>query len=270
MNTTILEQLRSTTEGLALCWLGNLSWLIHAEARLIAFDLDLDHDLRREPSPIPTEEIAPFLDVLFVTHAHGDHFNATTAGILMAQGDCVFVLPLSCEAKAQAIGIPETRIRLVQPRESTTLLNVRVETLRALHGDRYQAVYRHANLEDCGYLLTLAGHRLLQPGDSVLLQDHLELEAIDILFVSPTDHNMHIGPATRLVRGLAPDHIFPQHFGTYTETEENRYWTHGYPDELRAALPEALRQRYHKLSLGEVFVIPAEEASGLPPRDRES
>ena len=58
--------------------MGNLSWLIHAQEQLIAFDLDLDLELRLQPSPVPTAAIAQSLDVLFITHEHGDHFNAAT------------------------------------------------------------------------------------------------------------------------------------------------------------------------------------------------
>ena len=251
----ILDQLLTTPAGLAVCWLGNLSWLIHGAGQLVAFDLDLDHDLRLRPSPIPTEEIAPVLDVLFITHEHGDHFNATTGSMLVERSDCLFVIPASCEAKARAIGVPDARLRIARPRGPFDLPGIHVEPLRALHGDRHQAVYRHANLDDCGYVLTLAGHRLLQPGDSVLLQDHLDLTGIDVLFVSPTDHNMRVEPASVLIEALQPKAIFPQHFGTYRETGDNAFWTHGYPDELKAALSKVMRDRYHKLEQGTVFAV---------------
>ncbi len=250
-----LKQLTSVRSDLAVCWLGNLSWLIYTGTQLIAFDLDLDHDLRTHPSPIPTEEIAPLLKALFITHGHGDHFNLSTAAILAEQSNCLFVIPANCRSKARSVGVPDERIRFAHPREPFDLPGIHVEPLRALHGDRHQAVYRHANLEDCGYLVTMMGTRILQPGDSVLLQDHLELMDIDILFVSPTDHNMHIKPASILIQALQPKLILPQHFGTYQEAEDNLFWTRGYPDELRDVLPTALQARYRRLEQGEVFEI---------------
>ncbi|MBN1246937.1 MAG: MBL fold metallo-hydrolase [Anaerolineae bacterium] len=264
MQHDILDQLICPTDGIVLCWLGNLSWLIHCNNHLIAFDLDLDHDLRLRPPSIPTEAIAPCLDMLFITHEHGDHFNARTAAILVKESDCRFVIPASCRAKAHDIGVPPTRLQIARPRQPFDLLGIRVEPLRALHGDRHQAVYRHANLDDCGYILTLNGRRLLQPGDSVLLQDHLELTDIDVLFVSPTDHNMAVEPAATLIRTLSPSYIFPQHFGTYRQTAENSYWTHGFPDELKAGLPSQIRKRYHKLEQGEVFYIPPDGSTQCP------
>jgi hypothetical protein len=40
------------------------------------------------------------------------------------------------------------------------------------------------------------------------------------------------------------------------QTEENAFWTRGYPDELKQRLSRELRERYHKLQQGEMFVIP--------------
>jgi L-ascorbate metabolism protein UlaG (beta-lactamase superfamily) len=241
--------------GLGVCWLGNLSWLVAAERMLVATDLDLDPGGRIEPSPVPTREIAPHLDVHLITHGHGDHFSAPTCEILVERSTCTFVVPASCVDKARDLGIPGERLRVARPGQSLDVLSLHVEPIHALHGHLFGSVYRGASMEDCGYLLTLGGKRILQPGDSVLLHDHLELSAVDVLFVSPTEHNMGVARAAVLVNALEPAYIFPQHFGTYVQTEANRYWTKGYPDELAAALPKPMQARFHKLAQGEVYVI---------------
>jgi L-ascorbate metabolism protein UlaG (beta-lactamase superfamily) len=153
------------------------------------------------------------------------------------------------------LGIPESRLCVAHPGAPFEVRGLRVEPQRALHGHWHGSVYRGANLEDCGYLFTLGGKRILQPGDTVLLHDHLELENVDVLFVSPTDHNMHVQRSAILINALEPAHVFPQHFGTYVETDANRYWTKGYPDELGAILPKQTRERFRKLAQGELFVM---------------
>ena len=135
------------------------------------------------------------------------------------------------------------------------LPGVNVEPQRALHGHLFSCVYRHANLDDCGYVFTMGGKRFLQPGDTVLLHDHLELVDIDVLFVSPTIHNMVVDRAAVLINALEPEHIFAQHFGTYVQTEDNMFWTKGYPDELKHVLPRLMQKRFHKLAPGEVVVL---------------
>lgn len=256
MPNAILEKLLSVREGIGLCWLGNLSWLIGTRDLLIAVDLDLDLEIRIRESPVPAAEIAPALDLFFITHGHGDHFNSSTAAILVEKSDCLFVVPASCRQKAEELDIPQARLRIAVPRQPFDLPGLHVEPMRALHGDRDFTVYRHANLEDCGYLFTINGKRFLQPGDTVLLQDHLDLTDIDVLFVSPTIHNMHVDRSTILINALEPDYIFPQHFGTYIQDEDNFFWTRGYPNELKAMLSRPLQKRYHKLEQGEIFTIP--------------
>ena len=255
MANAIVDTILSTRHGVALCWLGNLSWLVGAEDRLIAFDLDLDRNSRIHASPVPTVEIAPVLDVHLITHGHEDHFSSGTCRILVERSDCLFVVPASCVAKARDLGIPAPRLRIARPGEPFDLPGLHVAPLRALHGHLYGAVYRHANMEDCGYLFTMGGKRFLQPGDTVLLHEHLELDHVDGLFVSPTVHNTHVDRSAVMINAIEPQHIFPQHFGTYVQTPDNRFWTKGYPDELETVLPRRMRDRFHKLAQGQVFVV---------------
>jgi L-ascorbate metabolism protein UlaG (beta-lactamase superfamily) len=253
----ILQDLLAVRDGIGLCWLGNNGWLLRAGGRLVATDLDLDRASRLRPSPVPTADLAPVLDVVFVTHGHGDHFSEPTARLLAERSRCAFVVPANCVDRAREFGIPDSRLAVARPRQPFAIAGIPVEPQRALHGHTDFTVHRHANLDDCGYVLTLAGRRLFQPGDTVLLQDHLEdLLDVSVLFVSPTLHNTHLAASRTLIEALRPELVFPQHFGTYRPTDQNRYWTVGYPDELRAGLSPGMQERFHKLEQGQLFRIP--------------
>ena len=129
-------------------------------------------------------ELAQHLDVHFISHWHGDHFSSTTSALLAELSDCLFVLPADCVDKAHEIGIPNERIHIVRPDEPFELPGgVSVRPHRALHGEKNFTVYRHASF-DCGYLLEMGGKRIFQPGDTVLLEQHLDLNDIDVLFIS--------------------------------------------------------------------------------------
>jgi L-ascorbate 6-phosphate lactonase len=195
------------------------------------------------------------LDVAFITHEHGDHFNRKTARILAEKGRCTFVMPSNCVAAARQIGIPEDRIQVATPRKPFEVRGVKVAPLRAFHGNPRNAVHKDANLEDCGYLLEVGGKTFLQPGDSVLLEDHLFLKHVDVLFFSPTEHNMLIDPSVILINELEPDVILPQHRDTYRITPQNRYWTNGYPNEVKLRLSRRLQERFHILKQGEKIEI---------------
>ncbi len=257
----ILQELLADRLGVAVCWLGNAGWLLAHRGRLAAMDLDLDSGpgsvqtgLRLCESPILAEELAPVLDVEFITHEHEDHFNSVTSSILASQSRCLFIVPADCAQKARSLGVPDDRIRIARPDQPLDLPGMHVEPLRAFHGNR-RGVCLQEVVNDCGYVLTLAGIRFLQPGDSVLKDLHLAMRDIDVLLVSPTAHNMHVEPAAKFIHALRPRYVFPQHFDTYVQTDANRFWTLGYPDQLRDALDAQAQQRYHKLRQGEVFII---------------
>ncbi len=251
----IRAEIEAHKSGLALWWTGHNGWLVKSDNLLIGTDLATEDGGRLYQSPISAAELAPLLDIAFITHEHGDHFNRKTARVLAEQGKCTFVMPANCVQDARRIGIPENRIQVATPRRPLEVRGVQVSPLRAIHGNPKQAVYFDANLEDCGYLIRLGGKTFLQPGDSVLLEDHLFLKHVDVLFFSPTEHNMHVDPSVILINELEPEYILPQHRDTYRVTPQNRYWTSGYPNEVKFRLSKPLQQRFHILKQGEKLTV---------------
>jgi L-ascorbate 6-phosphate lactonase len=257
----ILGQIRAHHHGLAVWWMGNSGWLIQSDNLLIGTDLDLESANKLEPPPLTAGELAQDLDIEFVTHQHGDHCNVPTIRALAQGGRCTFVLPRTCLAQVAALGIPEDRIIVPEPLHPFDIKGIRVEPVHAIHGNQdFTVLTREAAFVDgiahnCGYVFNLDGKRFFEPGDSILTEEHLGLKNIDVLFVSPTIHNMFTDRSMILINRLEPAFIFPQHFGTYQVTDDNSFWTRGYPDELKLRLSQQLQKRYHKLRLGEMFVI---------------
>ncbi len=251
----LIDEIRSHRQGMAVWWTGHNGWLIKSDSLLIAFDLALESGDRKIPSPVSAGELAAELDIAFITHEHGDHFERETSAVLNANSRCLFVMPASCLEAARELNIPESRIKIAEPRKPFDLGAIRVEPIRAIHGGPRFAVFVDANLQDCGYVVCMNGKRLLQMGDTVLLEDHLFLENIDVLFFSPTEHNTHIDPSLVLINELQPKYIFPQHRDTFQVTPENRYWTTAYTHEVRLRLCKKLQEAYHVLDMGEKMRI---------------
>jgi L-ascorbate metabolism protein UlaG (beta-lactamase superfamily) len=252
----IRDAVAANQSGLAVWWTGHNGWLIKSDTLLVSTDLCTEDGGRLYQSPISAEELAPLLDVAFVTHGHGDHFHPRTCRILTEKGKCTFVLPASCLDEAGRIGIPADRIHVATPRKPFELRGIKVTPVRAIHGNAKHAVYFDANLEDCGYKIEIGGRTFLQPGDSVLLEDHLFLKHVDVLFFSPTEHNMHVDSSVILINELEPDYILPQHRDTYRVTSKNRFWASGYPYEVKFRLSKRLQERYHIFGQGEMLSIP--------------
>jgi L-ascorbate 6-phosphate lactonase len=78
---------------------------------------------------------------------------------------------------------------------------------------------------------------------------------VDVLFLSPTEHNTYIDRSVILINTLNPDYIFPQHRNTFRVTPENRFWTSAYPYEVKLRLSTALQERYHILDMGGKMII---------------
>ena len=93
-------------------------------------------------------------------------------------------------------------------------------------------MYSGASLQDCGYRFSFGGLTFYQPGDTVLLEEHLEMRGVDVLFLSPTEHNTWIENSLRLIRLIRPGKVIFQHHSTYHEAPDNLFWTHGYVREV--------------------------------------
>jgi len=247
----LIDDIKSHTTGTAVWWAGQDSWLIKSDNLLISTDLYLQQEGKIEACPISPEEIAPYLDVAFITHEHDDHFNAYTYQILAEKSKCIFVLPESCLQKAKKLKIPDDRIVIAKPREPFELKGIRIEPIRAIHGGANFAILYDANLQDCGYLFTVNGKTFLQPGDSYLLEDHLRLKNVNVLFFSPTEHNTYIDCSVILINALNPDYIFPQHHSTVKYNETSRFWAKGYPDEVKIRLSKQMKEKYYLLKPGD-------------------
>lgn len=256
IDSQLVNEIRAHKKGIAVWWIGHNGWLIKSDNTLIGTDLVLESKGREFTSPITSTELAGELDISFITHEHSDHFERETSRTLMEKGECLFVMPASClEAAKKEVKLPDDRIRIAEPRTPFNIGNVHIEPIRAIHGNSNYAVYYKANLQDCGYVITIGGKRFFQIGDSVLLEDQLFLKDIDVLFFSPTEHNTYIDQSVILINTLEPKYIFPQHRNTYKVTPENRFWTSAYPSEVKLRLSKSLQERYHILEMGKKMAI---------------
>ena len=251
----MIDDIKAHTSGIAVWWAGQDSWLIKSDNLLIVNDLYLQQEGRIDPLPITAEEIAPYVDVAFISHEHDDHFHSRSYHILAEKSTCMFVVPESCLDKAKKLNIPENRIVIAKPREPFELKGIKIEPIRAIHAGANFAILYDANFQDCGYLFTIKGKTFLQPGDSYLLEDHLRLKHVNVLFFSPTEHNTYIDASLILINTLNPDYIFPQHHSTVKITGSNRFWTKGYPDEVKIRLSKSFKDKYFILKPGDKMEI---------------
>ena len=249
------QEIKAHEEGIGIWWAGHNGWIIKSGDMVISTDIILDYDKRKSPPPMTEDELAEILDISFVTHGHKDHFSRSASSNLSKKGHCIFVIPQSCVPIAEELNLPQSRIVIAHPREPFELKGIKVEPIRALHGNANFAIYYDANMLDCGYVIDIDGTRFLQPGDSYLLEDHLFLKDIDVLFFSPTEHNMYIDRSVILINTLNPDFIFPQHHSTVIVNDNTRFWAQGYHHEVKLRLSSAMKSKYHIPQEGQKYII---------------
>lgn len=255
LQSSLKHEIDQHQKGVGLWWAGHNGWIIKSNGLVISTDILLDYDKRINKPPISEKELAQILDISFVTHYHKDHFARSVSKVLIEESDCIFVIPESCLEIAKELNIPAERIKLAVPRKEFEISGVNVTPIRAIHGNANFAIYYKANLKDCGYLIEIDGKRFLQPGDSFLLEDHLILEDIDVLFFSPTEHNMYIKNSLTLINRLEPKYILPQHHSTVKVNSETFFWAKGYQKEVKKKLSEKLKKRYYILKEGDNLLI---------------
>jgi L-ascorbate metabolism protein UlaG (beta-lactamase superfamily) len=247
-----LDEFYAAKSGVSLLWMGNDGWVVNLHGCIISMDLDF-YSRGRVPLPegVDLVRLAREIRYAFATHEHGDHFNEETCLFLQKHSRCQFVLAKSCYQRALEIGIDDERIVVATPRTEFELDGgLSVSVIRAVHGHFKGSVYRGANMGDCGYVIKHGGFSLYQPGDTVLLDEHFTMGDIDLLFFSPTEHNMHIDNSVEFIRLVKPRHIVPQHYDSYEIKPDNAFWTRGFPDEVYAKLTEDEQWRFVKFTQG--------------------
>ena len=247
-----LDEFYSLKSNLGLMWMGNDGWILNLWGTIIATDLDLhSQDRVSLPANVDIVKMAGHIQAVFISHEHGDHFNPDTCLFLQNNSDCLFVIPKNCYREAVKIGLSDERLIIATPRIPFQLLGLNIQPVRALHGHYLGSVFREANLDDCGYIIGKDDFSLYQPGDTVLLDEHFDMKNIDVLFFSPTEHNMHIDNSVHFIQMIKPRFIVPQHYDSYKVTPENAFWTRGFPDDVYNRLTDTERSSFIKLPQGQ-------------------
>jgi L-ascorbate metabolism protein UlaG (beta-lactamase superfamily) len=151
----------------------------------------------------------PAPDMIFITHEHGDHFNADTLGGIMGDATtmvtnpAVFaMLPADMQARATSIGNGE----------STTAGDVTIDAIPAYNITEERLNF-HPQGRDNGYVVTVDGLRVYISGDTEDIPEMRALENIDVAFVCMNlPFTMDVTAAASAVAEFAPTYVYPYHY----------------------------------------------------------
>lgn len=156
----------------------------------------------------------PKADLVLVTHAHGDHLDATGLAAIR-KPDTRILVAKTCAGKVDGATVLENG-------ETQTLAGVTVEAVPAynLVHTRPDGTPFHPKGEGNGYVVTFGGTRIYVAGDTENVPEMKAMKAIDVAFLPMNlPYTMTPEMVSDAVRAFGPRILYPYHFG---ETDTSR------------------------------------------------
>lgn len=224
------QDFKQTTE-FTIHWLGSGSVLLNYYGTTILIDpvldqIEIDGQLWNKKGDLPMFQLVPIhmddvskVDAILYTHADEDHIGSKTFQVLAQKGSPIFC-PAYVKEKFVLAGVEETQITVVSYDSTFQIGEFDISCTKALHDWPQRAgteVFKY-NLEDCvGYYMKTPSHSLWYPGDSKLLDEHLQFSSLDVLFIDYADDPYHFGfdNAVMLSNHYKNAKLFAIHWGTF-------------------------------------------------------
>lgn len=197
------------------------------------------------------------LDAVLYTHSDDDHMGMLTAPMLRSTG-CAYHATAETARKLTDLGVPDTRIH-VHPKLDHFKVGC-VEVVMTIANHPWQSSVPeafdgwHYTQDDCtGYKLVTPDGVLWVPGDSLLMDEHLQNQDVNLMFIDFSNDPFHFGTenAIRLANALPQTQMVAYHWGTldmpdFLPQNADPYTARAFIDR-----PE----RLHILAAGEKYVL---------------
>ena len=239
----------------AIYWLGNASIFINSRGTnvmidplLEGFDMPLLIEMPIFPKDIPT------LDAILITHDDNDHFSKPTCHdvekVCKEYHAPQFVAGLIRDEGLNGIGhdIGET-FSVGEMKFKLTPAEHNWKNFSEKHH------WRDYKLEDyCGFWIETQDGKIWLPGDSKLLEEHLQMPQPDVILLDFADNSWHItfDGAVKLANTYPDADLICIHWGSVDAPQMNTF--NGDPERLASAIKNP--DRVHALAPGEKFVLP--------------
>lgn len=234
-------------------WLGNAGFFINSrgvnimvDPLLLGFDMPLLIDI-----PIRAEDV-PRLDAVLVTHVDNDHYSIPTNRILSSVTKefhtTNYVASLMKEEGFNAFGH--------NIGNEFSIADIRVKLTSANHvwQNMMPNRTREFKMEDyCGFWIETADGNIWAPGDSRLLDEHLEMPHADAIFFDFSDSNWHLGldEAVKVANTYPDTPLLLCHWGSADAPNMKEF--NGNPEDLKKRVVNP--ERVFVLAPGEVFKL---------------
>ena len=160
--------------------------------------------------------VMPKADYIFVTHEHGDHYDANAIKQLSGEKTqlvmnqrCADMYRAGKELENSALGT----LRTAKNGDKLQLADLRVEAVPAYNITEGHTQF-HPKGRDNGYILTIDGLRIYIAGDTEDIPEMSQIKDIDIAFLPCNQpYTMTPDQLIRAAKVIKPKVLFPYHYG---------------------------------------------------------
>ncbi|MBR3477603.1 MAG: MBL fold metallo-hydrolase [Bacteroidaceae bacterium] len=147
----------------------------------------------------------PKADFVFVTHEHGDHYDAAAIRQLTGERTQLIMNKRCADMYGSGLALANG--------QNATLGNISIEAVPAYNISEGRTQF-HPKGRDNGYILTLDGLRIYIAGDTEDIPEMADIKNIDIAFL-PCNQPYTMTPEQliRAAKIIKPRVLFPYHYG---------------------------------------------------------
>jgi len=195
------------------------------------------------------------VDGVLYTHADNDHLGPVTAAVLI-QGGSPFHAPAGIILELKTMGLRDGQGFAHKPGDTFRIGCMEITVTPAFHPHQLSSpdFTDYYGPEDCcGFRISTPEGIIWVPGDSLLMNEHLEQKDIDLMFIDFSDNVWHFGLDCAI--GLANVHetaeLIAYHFGTFNGPDHN--WCNADPEQARLRLRSP--ERLHVQAPGQKYIM---------------
>jgi L-ascorbate metabolism protein UlaG (beta-lactamase superfamily) len=195
------------------------------------------------------------LDAVLYTHTDNDHLGPLTASHLMQTGAQFHGTPMVIR-ELHRIGLSQPRGVAHTSGETFHIGELEITVTPAFHPHQLFNTHFESYFtpEDCcGYKIRTPDGVIWIPGDSLLMNEHLQMKDVDLLFIDFSDNASHFGLdfAIGLANVLEHAEMIMYHWATFYGPDHD--WCNADPSK---ALPRLRHpERLHILAPGEKYIL---------------
>jgi L-ascorbate 6-phosphate lactonase len=220
-------------EDSAFWWLGQHSFIVKLDKTILLIDPFLGEMEGRNIPPLFAPEDATSVQLVCCTHDHADHICPTAVSGLAKATKATFIAPKAHEKRMLELGVPASRLVLLNDGEDATVHNVKVNAIKASH--EFFDKTPEGFFPYLGYVLESSGKTIYHAGDTVWwegLQTRLSKWSYDVAFVPINGRdakrykegiigNMTFQEAADLLGGLNVKLSVPDHYDMFDMNRED-------------------------------------------------